>query len=155
MNQIVGALQGAFVSGMLVGDREAYQSSVDFAIKAHRFFMEAQLRRTVASGEEGRMSIVDKDFRFVAGIEFAKFIRNLPLDLASKAYLFADEDLRRYAYDLMADAFRAQLDEETKIGAESFDKLFPEPANMDAHRAFIAQKAREREKGQDIQVEKQ
>jgi hypothetical protein len=155
VNQIVGALQGAFVSGMLVGDREAYQSSIEFAVMAHRYFMQAQLRRTVASGEEGRMSIVDKDFRFVAGIEFAKFIRQLPLELASKAYLFAEDDLRRYAYDLMADAFRAQLDEETKIGADGFDKLFPEPAGMDAHRAFIAQKAREREQGQEIQVEKQ
>ncbi len=146
VSEIVGALQGAYASGLLGDDEELFRAQFDFARTAHAFYMQRQLRETVAMGAQaGRTEFLDRDFRIVAGQVFRELVMLVPVADASAMYNRAPEDLRRFVYDLLVEVHREPMDalarEQT---GESFNDLFPEPPGMTAHRAMMEQRARER-----------
>jgi len=146
VSEVYGALQGAFVEGLLAGDRERFEGMFNYARRAHQLFMREQLRDVVAGQNTARMEYMDRDFTFVAGIALSNMIGALGPEEAEILYTYTPEDLRRYAYQAIEQRFRPGMEELAKAGlVEPFDVIFPEPPGMDAHRARVEQKLLERQ----------
>ncbi|MFA6043552.1 MAG: hypothetical protein WC718_01085 [Phycisphaerales bacterium] len=148
VQQVSGALQGAYVNGLLGGDTDLFLKQFEFAKLAHRKFFEAQMRTTAVSGKEARMEQMPSDFRIVAGYQFAVFISTLGLDDAEKVYDRAPDDLKSIGYDAVARNFEEELDAAVKAhpdsGLRSFDAIFPKPKGLDEGRALIREFERKR-----------
>lgn len=147
VSEVVGSLQGAYVGGLLGGDEELFRSSFRWAAQAHKYYMETQVRDTVTSGADPRTAVLDPDFRIVAGDIFARTIELMQLDEARDMYGAAPADLQRFGYDFLVAAWKPNIDQQVVEGlSEPFEKLFPEPVGMEAHREWLKQLAAEREK---------
>lgn len=145
VSEVRGALQGAYMEGLLDGDTDIFEGMFNYARQTHALFMEQQLNDVVAAQNTARMEFMDRDFTFEAGITLAGVIGVLGLDEAEMLYSYAPEDLRRYAYDTIRDRFGTGIDEMAELNiSEPFDVLFPEPPGMEAHRARIAAKLEQR-----------
>jgi hypothetical protein len=142
--ETVGALQGAYAS-LLSGSDEFFKSQFDYARMVHGFFFEKQARRTLVAFDKMRMEQMDSDFRIVAGSEFAMLMAMLDLKDAERLYDAAPGDLKPWAYDLITQRFKADLDEMAKAGGRAFTAVFPEPEGMAEHRKMI----------QDLQKQRQ
>lgn len=146
VSEVYGALQGAFIEGLLAGDRERFEGMFNYARRAHQLFMREQLRDVVAGQNTARMEYMDRDFTFVAGIALSNMIGALGPEEAEILYTYTPEDLRRYAYQAIEQRFRPGMDELAKAGmVEPFDVIFPEPPGMEAHRARVEQKLIDRQ----------
>lgn len=139
--EIVGALQGAYINGLLGGDDELFNKQYQYAKWVHDYYFSTQGIKTVVSkSDDGRMAQISRDFELVAGQEFAAMISILDPEDAEKVYDTAPDDdqhhLRQYAYDILVRNFKAWMDEAAKKGVgKSFDQVFMEPPGMAAHRA--------------------
>ncbi|MCC6952366.1 MAG: hypothetical protein IT433_13095 [Phycisphaerales bacterium] len=139
--QVEGALQGAYTSGLLAGDGELFRNQMNYAKIVHRLFFEAQSRFTGVDPNNERMRQLPKDFRVLAGISLTEFMSGLDLDDAERVYDGAPDDLRGFAYDFLADRYKASLDDlYTKAkdqGARPFDAIFPRPDSLESARAAV------------------
>ncbi len=142
VSEVVSSLQGAFTAGLLAGDDEIFRKSVEWARQAHAYYNDTQVRETVAAGTDTRTGVLDRDFNVVAGEIFAQTIQLFPLDDAVRMYGRAPEALQRYAYDYLAAAWKAHIDTAAQSGGKPFTELFPEPSDMEAHRAAREARAR-------------
>ena len=153
VSEVVGALQGAYIGGLLGGDDELFRKNFEWAGQAHKYYLETQVRDTVAAQGEARVLVLDKDFRIVAGDMFARTVQLLKVDHAAAMFGRAPTDLQQFAYDFLAAAWKPAIDElATKGDSKPFDELFPEPPGMAEHRAWLARVAAERQK-QQINIE--
>ncbi|USO00094.1 MAG: hypothetical protein H6810_05380 [Phycisphaeraceae bacterium] len=143
-NQVVASLQGAF-QALVQGDSDLFRKQFQFAADVHKYYFQQQGRDVVASEGAGgqRMEYMDRDFRFFAGGVFAATINVLPFDEVELAYSYAPDTLQKYAYDIIQQRFKEQVDRGVADGGQPFDKLFPEPEGMAAFRQFIAEKQRQ------------
>jgi hypothetical protein len=145
VSEVYGALQGAFIEGLLAGDPDRFMGMFNYARQAHALFMREQLRDVVAGANTARMEYMDRDFAFVAGTALANMIGAFGPDEAERIYDYTPEDLRRYAFDAIEQRFRPLYDQLHAAGlSRPFEEVFPQPAGMDAHRAMIARKLEER-----------
>lgn len=145
VSEVYGALQGAFIEGLLAGDAEVFESMFNYARSAHAIYMRDQLRDVVAGQQTARMEFMDRDFSFVAGTALANMISFFGPDEAEQVYDYAPEDLRRYAYDAIVTRFKQTFDEAAAAGfSRPFDQVYPEPPGMEEHRALIARKLQQR-----------
>lgn len=129
-SEVFGALDGAYISGLLGSDSELFGSQFEYAKRFHRFFMENQLRSTPTGDAYKRLEFLDRDFRIVAGQHLSNIIGVLSLDDAETIYDNAPEDLRRYAYDTLVDRFKESIDADQAAGGRPFGQIFPEPQGM-------------------------
>lgn len=137
--EIVGALQGAFINGILGGDSELFRQQMTYAGNVHSFYYKAQNNATYLDPTAGRMSQFPRNFALMSGMEFAFMCQALDLDAAETLYDGAPEDLKRWAYDIMVEKYKVPLDQLAKeiadpLRARPFDKVFPEPSGMAQHR---------------------
>lgn len=152
VNQVAGALQGAFVSGLLGNDDKTFLSQFEYAAKAHRYFMQEQRRITPTGQVDARMDVMDPDFRIYSGISFMDFIKVLSLDDAARVYQRAPDDLRRFAYSVLRERYGKQLEAEETKGGKSFDATFPQPSGYaDWLRWFESELEKRRRKGEAIE----
>ncbi|MEM0982859.1 MAG: hypothetical protein AAGI17_02800 [Planctomycetota bacterium] len=143
---VAGSLFGAFQS-LLNGNTKAYETQVEFAADAHRYFLNAQLRDTVttAGGAEARMEFLDRDFGFVIGTALFSFMDQLAIDDAEALYTrITDLELQRYVFDRIKARFEPILDEVEAQGGAGFEIVFPEPPGMEQFRTKIQAKLRQR-----------
>ena len=145
VQEVFGSLQGAYAA-MLQGDTQTFEGQFEYATRAHRYFMQQQLREMVADGNvAGRMEFMDRDFRYVAGLQLANMISAVPPDEAQSLYFYAPEDLRRFAYGIVEARFKTTLDQlAEQDGSDPFEVVYPEPSGMDEFREYIAAKELER-----------
>ncbi len=148
VSEVVGSLQGAFIDGLLAGDDDLFRRNFQWAGQAHKYYMKTQVRDVIADGgADTRTGVLDPDFRIVAGDLFARTIQLMHLDEAADMYGRAPIELQQFAYDFLAAAWKDEIDRLAEAGrSEPFDIVFPEPAGMSEHRAWIAQVAAERQK---------
>lgn len=136
INQLSASLMGAYASGLLAGDPDLFLQQFDFAKRAHRVFMEEQLKKTPAGGSDERMRQVSSDFRFAAGNLFYSFMLGLSLDDMERVYQGAPNDLRLFAYTYLLEGVKPEMDKpENKIG-KKFSEVFPEP---EGYQQFLAE----------------
>ena len=151
VSEVYGALQGAFFSGLMVGDLDVFNAQWEYARKAHAYFFSEQFRVVVASsGGSARMEFMDRDFAFLAGNVFVNILASLGPTEAELLYGNAPDDLKQYAYDSLAIRFKGYFDNLAANGeSEPFDTLFPEPPNMKEFRVMYDRKLQAREKQGD------
>jgi hypothetical protein len=144
--EIMSSLMGAYVTGLLAGDDELFRQQFQYAQKFHAYYVEKQSRQTIADPSVNRMEVFDRNFSMLAGIVLGQFAVQLDLDQAETLYATAPVELRRFAYDLLANRFKNDLDAVTVRGARKFDEVFPEPPDMDLHRRAVEAYVRQRSK---------
>jgi hypothetical protein len=144
VQEVNGSLLGAYSRGLLGGDDEVFKNSFEYAVMAHRYYFEEQMRNTPVDPTDPRVAVMERDFPLMAGSVFMQFVLQLPPEDAQAVYARAPEDLRRYAYDYIAQNLRGLYDEAEKEGGQPFATAFPEPPGMAAHRERIARLFRER-----------
>jgi hypothetical protein len=143
INQVNANLNGAFFSGLLAGNDEAFRRQFDQAKLFHRYFFEQQARNNAVDMANFRMEQLDSDFRLAAGNMFVQFIMTMGLDEAESVYRRAPNDLKLFAYDALQEQYRPMIDEEVRQAkasgdeakARAFDIVFPAPEGLEAHRA--------------------
>jgi len=134
VGEVVGALQGAYINGLLGDDVPLFRELFKYAADFHNFYFSKQLRNTNIDPTVARMEQMDKDFRNVAGGIFFQLLSQLPVGDAERVYNRAPMDLRVFAYDMLIERFKAMKDDEAKRGGTPFDVAFPVPPGMDEHR---------------------
>ena len=138
--EVTGALQGAYVSGLLTGDLDLFQSQFEFAAKAHGFFFGRQGRATQIDPDMMRMELMPGDFALMAADQFVRLIDILDLDDAETLYNNAPIDIRRFGYDRIREQFGSVVEQLQKDGGRAFGAIFPEPDGMDEHRRDMQQR---------------
>lgn len=154
VQEIVGSLQGAFLNGLLTRDGELFERQYQYAALAHRYYMERQLRQIATGGTNARTEVLPRDFREAAGLVFSQTASFLPIDQAEIIYGEAPSELKVWAYDILVERFKPLADANAaEFGAPPFEVLFPQPAGIERHRAFIQQRSQEREANRpDVQA---
>jgi hypothetical protein len=135
--EVIGSLQGAYLQGLLGGDDELFQRQWEYAKQVHRYFMEKQGRATNMDPDMFRMELMSSDFRLVAATELAKLVLALDLDDAETLYNNAPDFLRPYIFDEVRDRFGPAIEGMRERGGRPLSVIFPEPPNMDEHRAMM------------------
>ena len=59
-------------------------------------------------------------------------------------YSYAPNDLKRFAYDILAARYKPAIEAKTLDLGDPFEVLFPEPPGMDAHRRRMEAREAER-----------
>lgn len=136
VSEVTASLLGAFTA-LLAGDDEQFRSQMDYAAKAHAYFMKLQRNASAVDTANARMDVMEPDFRIQAGATFVQFMSILGLDQAAAVFRAAPDDLRRFAYDLVIERFRDPQDKNLAVNGERFDNLFIEPPEMAQHRAML------------------
>jgi hypothetical protein len=150
VSEVYGALQGAFYSGLMVGDMEVFNAQWAYARSAHAYFFSEQFNVVVASSGGARMEFMDRDFAFLAGNIFVNILAALGADEAEILYGNAPDDLRRYAYDSLVTRFKQDIDQRAANGeSEPFDIIYPEPSGMEEFRVVYQRKLEARQKQGD------
>lgn len=144
VGEVTASLLGAFAAGLLGSDDELFRRQMDYAAKAHAFFMIQQRRATAVDAVNARMDVMEPDFRIHAGGVFAQFMSILTLDQAALVFKNAPDDLRRYAYDILQERFRDPENRDLAVNGDRFDIVFGEPQGMAQHRAMIDAYRREK-----------
>lgn len=151
--EVVGALEGAFVSGLLAGDDPLFHDQLEYAKMVHKYYMDQQHRRNAVAGSEGRMDFMDQDFRIVAGTEFAALITRVDLEDAEALYDKAPDVLRVFAYDILSENYRAFLDKLAEGGKQrDFAKTFPQPEGLEEFRAEMKQRREQKVDRPNVEV---
>jgi hypothetical protein len=152
--QISAALDGSFMTGLLAGDNELFESQFEYAKVAHKYYMQAQLKQSAVNLEDARTAQLSPDFRIVAGQYFFQFVGSLSRDDAEIVYLRAPNDLRLWAYDALREAYKANIDEDAKKSGRTFDIIFPPPEGLEEHRAMV-NVLLEKRQGPNVRLEQQ
>lgn len=144
--EVTGALMGAFASGLLGGDMELFNAQFRYAADFHRYYFQEQGRLNAIDPANKRMAQMPEDFRLMAGGLFAMFTTMLDPEDSQVVYGRAPNDLKVFAYDVLADRFRAGFDELAKQGGQPFDILFPPPPGLEEHRQRMREETERLEK---------
>ncbi|MCW5756020.1 MAG: hypothetical protein KIT54_02165 [Phycisphaeraceae bacterium] len=153
LQEVIGSLQDAYLTGLVGNNREVFESSMRYAREYHAAFLQQQLREN-PHGRVSRMEFLDRRFDFVAGQIFSMILPQLDLDMAQQAYYNAPEDLRRWAYDGLVERYRPLFEDETgqlRVEGRRFSAVFPEPDGMPAFRAMVERELQGRQR--DLQRE--
>ncbi len=139
--EIIGALQSAFGVGLLNGNSEQFRGDMEYAQQFHAIFIEKQLHNVaVNQGEDGRMEIVPRDFRELAGSVLASLIVALSYPDGPTLYQNAPADVQAWAYLFLEESpFRQE------IGAQ-FDVSFPVSPEFASFKAQMLQARAERKR---------
>lgn len=153
VQEVAAALIGAYAYGLLGADPGLFDANMKYAAQAHAYFMLNQRRLSASDPSNARMDVMEPDFRIHSGIVFAQFVSSLSMEQAAAAYQAAPEDLRRYAYDFVGEAFRDPEKPELAINGEKFGLVFGEPPGMAEHRAMLQAHFRQKQDRLKLQVE--
>jgi len=155
VQEVGGALQDAFVNGLLSGNNEVFRAAMEYAAKAHAYYMKQQLRTVAVNPDAGRTEVMPKDFRFMAGTIFAQFMTSLNVDDARLVYGSAPNDLKLYAYDVLRNGWREPETGMLVATQMPFETAFPEPEGIVEFRANLARRLAEEaaQKGPATQVQ--
>ncbi|MCA9299385.1 MAG: hypothetical protein KDA28_09975, partial [Phycisphaerales bacterium] len=125
VQEINGALQSAYIDGLVRGDTDPFEASFDYAREFHRYLFNEQFRETLGGGDAARMEwFMDRDFGFHSGIIFAQLAEALSLEHVERMYDAAPLQLKRYAYDLLVQIYKRELDRlAEQNGTRPFDDI--------------------------------
>jgi len=148
--EITAALEDGILRGLLRGDSEKFQSTLQYARRVHKMYTDALLI-TTADERANRMEELPDDFAEVASTVFLRILtsgRMNPLQ-ASRAYEQVPVRLQQGTYDQLANMMA-----QAGMTRETFDRLFTEPPNMDVVRAQrAASSSKQGEAKQDINID--
>ena len=133
LQEVAGALQSAFVNGLLMGDTKRFTKEFDYARLFHKQYQDTQHFRTWVAGEQGRLGF--PEFDVLAGQLFAGLIEAAGVPAGPTMFRRAPADLQARAYvSLERSAMRLRMDQDAKQGAPGFEVWFPEPKGVGLYR---------------------
>lgn len=135
LTEIIAALHGAWVQGLLRGDRERFDAAIEYANKVHKKYMEYQNVTTTADPNVNRMGSAIMPPRFIDVVvnAFVDFLLSGEVGQVEAHLIWerAPRGLRQAAYDTLAQLLKPR--------EPAFDQLFPEPQGMEEYRQLRAQ----------------
>jgi hypothetical protein len=137
LQEIAGALQAAYVNGLLRSDDKVFRNEFGYAQLFHAKYQETQQFRTWVAGEAGRMGF--PEFDVTASQLLAGVIQAANVPAGPTMYRRAPLELRGRARAILETMpIRRTLDEAEKINAGlGFDIWFPEPPGMERYRQEV------------------
>ncbi len=130
LQEISGALEAAYLEGLLGGDMQVFDSNFKYARMFHAEYQKSQSFRTWVAGSQGRLGFPPFDFfssQLLSGVIMTVGIpqgpiiyNNAPPELRARAYVF-----------LSASQWKKTIDATAAQGAPAFDTWFPPPRNVD------------------------
>jgi len=147
IQEVVGALQDAYLSGLVGGDDEVFDAQMQYARRFHAAYLEQQLRANNVAEGQGRAEYLDRRFDFLAGNIFNNLLPQLDIDFAKTAYNNAPAELQRWAYDGLVERYKRAFDDQAERGGTPFAVAFPEPPGMQEHRDMVRQELESRRRG--------
>lgn len=134
--EIYASLLGAFVNGLLAGDEELFRSQFQYAQLMHRTYMEEQLKNTPVDPGQGRMEVMDRDFRVESAKAFVAISEVVgPFDAATM-FQRTPNDLRLAIYYLLDKSKRIAVNEEGTPATPELARMFPTPPDYKAYRTM-------------------
>jgi hypothetical protein len=130
IQEIVGALLSAYISGLLNGDDEQFRSNFEYAMLFHKTYQKEQDFRTSVAGDEGRMAL--RPFDELAATVLAGIVEEAGVPQGALMYRRAPADLQARAFVLLErSAMKLRLDGSAQqAGSPPFEFWFPTPAGM-------------------------
>lgn len=142
--EVQGALDGAYLRGLLYADRAVFETQYRYARDVHAYFMNHQRRVNILDPNLSRMDVIHPDFRVEAGIRFQFWVMSLDREAAERLYDAAPNDLKLFAYDPLVSQYRAALDDSAAGGVgRTFDQVFPAPEGLAEFRVAEARRRAE------------
>ena len=131
-SEVTAALTGAFLRGLLGGDRRLFESQYRWAKDLHEYY-HSEVLRTSVDAETNRMEELPADFLEVVGVVLYRLISTGGVQTAQASTVFraAPVEVQRVIYDDVA-----RLMASRGMRPEAFGELFPEPPEMEAFRAL-------------------
>lgn len=133
-----GALETAYIDGLLGEDQELYERNVEYAGFVHREFIESNIKGTSVDPNWSRVGTIEPEFEHAAGRVLGEIVLALgPID---GAILYSRAPLAYHlgAYRLIASqrpvgdiSDLSQVPEEVRALIRLFDARFPKPAGFD------------------------
>ena len=139
LQEVSGALQSAYVNGLLRGDMKAFAKEFDYARLFHATYQNTQSFKVWVAGSQGRLGF--PKFEFMASEVLAQLIQIIGLPQGPEMYRRAPIDLQARAYVFLErSALKTQLDQAVeKDGEPPFNVWFPEPKNVAQYRMELFQ----------------
>ncbi len=154
IQEIDGAMQNAMLRGLMRGNRRIFEGNINYARWVHQEYMNQQLRRTMAGGEQERMELFPRSFEEAAANSFVGLLSRgrLTLDQAALLYRRAPIWLQQPAYDPLV----ASMTNTAGMPRELFNQWFPEPANMEEFRRAqdLLRQTDDRSRKEDATIER-
>ncbi len=127
--EVFGALNGAYVGGLIGGDAKLFDESFNYARQFHDIYTQKQVFNTeINQNLAGRLEVMDKDFGVFSGRVLAGLIQHIGVPDGAIAYSRAPNGLKLAAYPFLLDMpLSATLDEAGAAGGVSFEGWFPPP----------------------------
>lgn len=133
LQEISGALEAAFVEGLLGGNTQVFDNNMQYAQLFHREYQQTQGFRTWVSGEQGRLGF--PPFEIFASQVFSGIVMSIGVPQGPIMYQSAPTWLRARAYVfLSASDVKPAMDQSEQSGAPAFDAWFPPPEGVEATR---------------------
>ncbi|MFN0010317.1 MAG: hypothetical protein ACKVS8_01605 [Phycisphaerales bacterium] len=148
VGEIQGALQSAFVQGLLYGDTEMFRRQMTYARMFHEVYMKEQYKNTQVDPERSRMEVVPRDFgqaasRILIAVMLQLGVAEGAFEDGAIMYSRAPQDLQLAVYDELSRTLKAPVDEvAAKTGRPKFDTWFPPPEGYAEYRAAKDAQAR-------------
>ncbi len=146
--EIQGALQSAYVQGLLFGDTEQFRRQMEYAKLFHAVYMKEQYKNTQVDPERARLEVLPRDFgeaasRIMIAVMIQLGVADGSFEDGAIIYARAPQDLQLAAYDELSTTLKPKVDElAAKNGQPKFDTWFPPPEGYAEYRAAREAKVR-------------
>lgn len=134
LQEIAGALQGAYIEGLLAGDDDVFREQFEYARRFHQEYMDFQFRRNAVNPDTGRTEVVSRSFPQVAAQVFTLTVSALGLQEGAVLYRHAPPDLQLAVYDFLEEQVRPYIDEAASGQVPAFEQWFPPPDGLAEYR---------------------
>ncbi|MBL8759500.1 MAG: hypothetical protein JNK35_13860 [Phycisphaerae bacterium] len=153
VQEISGALYGAFLTGLLAGDMDLFSSQIGYAKLFHQHYMKEQIRDTGVDQQKARMEQLPRDFRETAAQIFVACVQNTGYEDGAIMYSRAPADLRQWSYDLLVEFVKPEIDQLAQGGrSPPFSLWFPEPEGVELARQARAAAGADRPRAAEQQA---
>lgn len=150
-SEVEMALRGAFLNGLLNGDRQAFEGNIEYARQVHKRYFELQNQVTLADRDRNRMDEMHPDFALEAGNVFLNILAYSNIEIFQSSFIYqrAPSTIQRVVYDPLVSVFRQQ-----NVPPQLLAELFPEPAGMEQYRVELQRKLMEQEEGRKAAMDR-
>ncbi len=150
-SEVQMALRGAFLNGLLAGDRRAFESNIQYARTIHAKYFELQNAVTLVDRDRNRMDEMHPDFAIAAGEVFLNILINTEMEVyqISRMYRRVPSSLQRVVYDALTSSFAQQ-----GLPPELINDMFPQPPGMEQYRVELQRKLREQAEGRKAAMDR-
>jgi len=138
--EIQGALESAYIEGLLGGNTPIFVANFTYARKFHAEYQQSQSFRTWVAGEQGRLGF--PPFMVFASDFLSRIIIAANVPQGPTIYQRAPEALRARTYVLLEfNGLRGAIDKAAEQGSPAFDVWFPPPPGVEEARAELLAEA--------------